>query len=290
MTRHLVIRAVNNQRGHIFLKEKFMQIKNKKFTIALFLLLSPTLSFAKESENTLFPNQAIYFDNGYSFGIVTDNDDREFVNDNLWIDARLGYQLNKHWGIHLTGSYFISSMKDMPVKVSVNYFQIGPGVKYTYPLNDRIGFFGDLMFGYGKLSVSVDDFGVSLSASQSGFATATDMGITFKVARWGGLSPYIGFNTFAASTNGDWEASTWLTVGGMLNFSFDLNSYKKKSPTPTISTTQESPQPIQLPVQQVAPAPTEPTPIQQVPITQTTNINVPTIIPASQIPDSWRPK
>ena len=191
-----------------------------KKIITLFLLLHCGLAVAStDSLKEFYPEKGFYVDNGYGFGLLLKHDDRDVLKDSIWIDARVGYQFRKNIGLHLEGSYFISSMRNVPVVVDVTYFKIGPGVKLLFPIRDgRFSIFGDVMVGYGRMHASADSLGVS--ASKGGVATAMDVGLTYKIQRWVGLSPYVALDSITGKVNGGQATSFWFISGAMANFFF----------------------------------------------------------------------
>lgn len=171
-----------------------------------------------EVSKPFFSDKGFYFENGYSFGLLLKGSDRDVVKDSLWIDARVGYQFHKFMGVHLEGGYFISSLRGVGRVVDADYFKIGPGFKFIYPFARRWAFFSDVMLGYGRSSVSDRRSGIGIS--KSGLATAVDFGVTYKIIRWFGLSPYLAINTVSGSFNGQWATSYWFVTGAMVNFIF----------------------------------------------------------------------
>ena len=182
--------------------------------------IPPSLDVERERDvpKPFFPDKGFYFENGYGFGLLLKGGDRDVVKDSLWIDARVGYKFHKFLGAHLEGGYFISSLRGINRVVDADYFKIGPGLKFIYPFARQWAFFSDFMMGYGRAGVSDRRSGIGVS--KSGFATAVDFGVTYKILHWFGLSPYLAINTISGSVNGQWATSYWFVSGAMVNFTF----------------------------------------------------------------------
>ncbi|GEM_PF-3560972 len=177
--------------------------------------VSETIPSVSESKESFFPEKGVYFEGGLGYGIIVGSDDRKVVKDNLWIDARVGYLLNENFGIHLEGGYFPSTARTFK-NLSVSYFRIGPGLKFIKPLSKHWAAFGDVMMGYGMLSASVSGF----SATKSGFAIGVDGGVTYKISRWFGVSPYLAIHEIYGRVNGQSASSLWFVPAVMANFVF----------------------------------------------------------------------
>jgi hypothetical protein len=180
----------------------------------------------KPLNESFFSDKALYFELGIGYGMLGEEEDRDVVNDSLWIDSRVGYQLNKFFGIHLEGSYFISTVKNISPTVNSDYWKIGPGVKFQYVFNKRVNIFIDFMVGYGRMSLFTRSGGTTLSVSETGFATASDIGSLIKVFPWGGVAPYVALNTINGKIDGVETSSFWMVTGVMLQFNLDFKKGK----------------------------------------------------------------
>ncbi len=167
-------------------------------------------------ETPIFPVKGFYIDNGYAFGILLHPDDRSVIKDSLWIDGRVGYQVNKNVGIHLGGSFFPSSIRTSGSS-NATYLSIGPGMKLIQPFSKHWAGVLNLMAGYGRFSFSTSSISTH---SHGGLALGMDGGVIYKINPWLGLTPYLGLNTISGRVNGQGATSYWLVSGVMVNFIF----------------------------------------------------------------------
>lgn len=70
------------------------------------------------------------------------------------IGAEAGYQFNKTWTVGLCFAYQLTHVSDYNLSV----FNLYPFVRATFARVSKVDFFGELAVGYGRQSISDDDY------------------------------------------------------------------------------------------------------------------------------------